>query len=260
VRKSIGSVLTIGAALAVSIAVVAPGSASTRAEPKLTGSITVSAASSLTEAFTQIGTQFEKKNPDADVTFNFDASSALVLQIQSGAPVDVFASADEANINKLVDGDQVTSEPVVFAENELEIATKPGNPEKIKTLADLADAGTIALCASEVPCGKYADAALSEAGVTIPPEQVTRGLNAKATLTAVSTGDANAAIVYVSDVKAAGSAVEGVKIPDDENQIALYPIAPLASSENAETAKAFSRYVASPAGRRVLKRYGFLAP
>jgi molybdate transport system substrate-binding protein len=250
----------VAASVATVAALVAPAAASTPAQTKPTGEITVSAASSLTAAFARIGEQFEEKYDGSDVTFNFDASSALVLQIQGGAPVDVFASADEANINTRVDGDQAPTEPVVYAENALEIATKPGNPEKIKTLADLADAGTIALCASEVPCGKYADAALSEAGVTIPPEQVTRGLNAKATLTAVSTGDANAAIVYVSDVKAAGSAVEGVKIPDDENQIALYPIAPLASSENAETAKAFSRYVASPAGRRVLKRYGFLAP
>ena len=240
---------------------VAPGSASTRAQSKPTGAITVSAAASLTEAFTQIGTQFEKKNPDTDVTFNFDASSALVLQIQGGAPVDVFASADEANMDKLVDGGQVTAKPVVFAtEPRCEIATKPGNPEKIKTLADLADAGTIALCASEVPCGKYADAALTAAGVTIPPEQITRGLNAKATLTAVSAGDADAAIVYVTDVNAAGSAVKGVKIPDDENQLAIYPIAPLADAANAKTAKAFAKFVASPAGQKVLKKYGFLAP
>jgi molybdate transport system substrate-binding protein len=260
VKKSVRRILTVGATLAISTAFVAPGSASTRAQSKPTGAITVSAAASLTEAFTQIGTQFEKKNPDTNVTFNFDASSALVLQIQGGAPVDVFASADEANMDKLVDGGQVTAKPVVFATNTLQIATKPGNPEKIKTLADLADAGTIALCASEVPCGKYANAALTAAGVTIPNEQITRGLNAKATLTAVSAGDADAAIVYVTDVNAAGSAVKGVKIPDDENQLAIYPITPLADAANATTATAFAKFVASPAGQKVLKKYGFLVP
>lgn len=260
VRRSVRSILVAGAPLAVVAALVSPGSASTRVPSKPTGAITVSAAASLTEAFTQIGKQFEKRHPGTDVTFNFDASSALVLQIQGGAPVDVFASADEANMDKLVDGGQVTAKPVVFAQNELEIATKPGNPEKIETLTDLADAGTIALCAAEVPCGKYADAALVAAGVTIPTESITRGLNAKATLTAVSAGDANAAIVYVTDVKAAGSSVKGVVIPDGENQVAVYPIAPLAQASNAKTAKAFAKYVASPAAHKVLKRHGFLAP
>jgi molybdate transport system substrate-binding protein len=249
------AVLAIGA-------LVAPvrASASAPAEAKVTGSITVSAASSLTEGFTQIGKQFQKKFQGTTVTFNFDASSVLVLQIQQGAPADVFASADEANMQKLQDGGQVKAKPVVFTRNKLEIATKPGNPKRIRTLADLATAGTIALCASEVPCGKYADAALAAAGVTIPPEDITRQLNAKATLTAVSAGDAEAAIVYVTDVRSAKSSVTGVPIPPKQNQIAIYPIAPLAASGNPTTAKAFARYVGSPAGQRVLRRLGFRAP
>ena len=97
-----------------------------------------------------------------------------MLQIQSGAPVDVFASADEANMDKLVTGGQVTAKPVDFAENKLEIAVKPGNPPKVRTLADLATVGIVSLCAPEVPCGKYADAALAAAGVTIPPDKITR--------------------------------------------------------------------------------------
>ncbi len=246
--------------LALVAALVAPVGASAPTQSRPTGEITVSAAASLTEAFTEIGDDFEDEYDDTEVTFNFDASSALVLQIQSGAPVDVFASADEANIDELVDTGEVTAKPIVFARNELRIATKPGNPEKIRTIADLADAGTIALCAAEVPCGKYADAALDEAGVTIPSDQVTRALNAKSTLAAVSEGDANAAIVYVTDVEAAGSSVKGVAIPDRVNQIAVYPIAPIKGSSDARTAKAFTRYVASSAGQKVLKKYGFLAP
>jgi molybdate transport system substrate-binding protein len=163
-------------------------------------------------------------------------------------------------MDKLVDDGHVTAKPVVFAHNELMIATKPGNPEKIRTLADLADAGTIALCAATVPCGKYADAVLDAAGVSMPLEQITRGLNAKATLTAVSEGDADAAIVYVTDVKAAGQSVKGVAIPDAENRIATYPIAPVAETSNAKTARAFVEYVSSRAGQRLLRREGFLAP
>jgi len=212
----------------------------------------------LTEAFGAIGKQFEKRYTGTDVTFNFDASSALVLQIQGGAPVDVFASADEANMDKLVSGGQVAVKPVDIAQNKLEIAVKPGNPEKVGTLADLADVGVVALCAPEVPCGKYADAALADAGVTIPPYKITRGPNARATLTAVSAGDADAAIVYVTDVKAAGKSVTGARIPNAQNQTAIYPIAPLAGAANPATAKAFAKYVASPAGEKILRKFGFL--
>jgi molybdate transport system substrate-binding protein len=251
--------LTLVATMTIGV-LVAPvaGAGSAPAKAKPTGEITVSAASSLTEAFTAIGARFEKTYKGTEVTFNFDASSALVLQIQSGAPVDVFASADEANMQELVDGQQVTAKPVDFARNQLEIGVKPGNPQQVEGLADLADVGIVSLCAPEVPCGRYADAALASAGVTIPPEQITRGQNAKATLTAVSAGDADATIVYVTDVEAAGSAVDGVKIPPPVNQIAVYPIAPLAEAANPKTAKAFARYVASPAGQKILKNHGFL--
>lgn len=247
------------ATLVVALAFVSPGaSAAVATKAKPTGDITVSAASSLTEAFTAIGKQFEKRYKGTDVTFNFDASSALVLQIQGGAPVDVFASADEANMDKLVAAGEVTAKPVDFAENKLEMAVKPGNPQRVRTLADLANVGIVSLCAPEVPCGKYADAALAAAGVTIPPDKITRGTNAKATLTAVSAGDADAAVVYVTDVEAAGSSVTGVRIRSSQNQVAIYPIAPLADAANPTTAKAFTNYVASPAGEKILRKYGFL--
>ena len=142
---------------------------------KLSGTITVSAAASLTEAFTKMGADFEKANPGTTVTFNFAASSALVTQIQGGAPADVFASADGANMQKLVSGGQVTAEPTVFAANELTIVVKPGNPKQVKSLADLANLGTISLCADTVPCGKYAAQALTQAGVTIPPDEDHQG-------------------------------------------------------------------------------------
>jgi len=227
---------------------------------KVTGSITVSAAASLTQAFKKIGQQFEAANPGSTVKFNFDASSALVTQIQSGAPADVFASADQSNMTKLTSAGKIDGTPVVFAKNKLEIATKPDNPKNITGLSSLPTAGIIALCAKEVPCGKYAEAALTAAKVTIPESSITRGQNASATLGQVSQGDAVAAIVYVTDVKGAGSAVGGVTIPDDQNQIAVYPIGVLKSSSDSATAKAFADYVASPAGQSVLQSYGFLPP
>lgn len=227
---------------------------------KLAGTITVSAAASLTEAFTKMAADFEQANPGTTIALNFAASSTLVTQIQGGAPADVFAPADGTNMQKLVSGGQVTAEPTVFAANELTIVVKKGNPEKVKSLADLADLGTISLCADAVPCGRYAAQALTQAGVTIRPEKVTKGADVKATLSAVSTGDADAAIVYTTDGNAAGSSVRSVRIPAWLNVYAVYPIAPVAASENVDLANAFVKYTVSPAGQKTLQSYGFLPP
>jgi molybdate transport system substrate-binding protein len=227
---------------------------------KLSGTITVSAASSLTEAFTKMATDFEKANPGTTVTPNFAASSALVTQIQGGAPADVFASADGTNMQKLVSGGQVTAEPTVFAANALTIVVKPGNPKHVKSLADLTKLGVVSLCADAVPCGKYAEQALSQDGVTIPPEEITKGADVKTTLAAVTTGDADAAIVYTTDAKAAGATVQAVKIPAWLNVYAIYPIAPIAASTNPNLAAAFVQYTVSSAGQKTLQSFGFLPP
>ena len=150
-----GSIRWIGAisVAAVTMAFAGAGTAMASrpavhsAKAKVSGTITVSAASSLTEAFTKMGADFQKQNKGTTVTFNFAASSALVTQIQGGAPADVFASADGSNMQKLVTGGQVTAEPTVFAANELVIVTKPGNPKHVKSLADLANLDTVSLCA-----------------------------------------------------------------------------------------------------------------
>ena len=128
----------------------------------------MSAAASLTEAFTKMGADFQAANPGTTVTLNFGASSALVQQIQGGAPADVFASADGTNMQKLVAGGQVTADPTAFAANQLTIVVKPGNPSSVKSLADLADLDVVSLCADAVPCGKYAQQALAGAGVDHP--------------------------------------------------------------------------------------------
>jgi molybdate transport system substrate-binding protein len=229
---------------------------------KLSGSIKVSDAASLTEAFEQIGRDFTKDNPKTSVTFNPGSSSTLAMQIQqtNGVGIDTFASADEANMDKLVTANLVDGTPVVFARNRLVIVTKPGNPQHVKSLADLADLGIVSLCGDTVPCGKYAAQVLQQAGVTIPHTKVTRGVDVKATLDAVTHGDADAAIVYVTDAKTAGKDVTSVAIPDDQNVIAVYPIATLTSSGNKEISQAFVEYVTGTKGQTVLRSYGFDPP
>jgi molybdate transport system substrate-binding protein len=229
---------------------------------KITGSIKVSDAASLTEAFEKIGADFTKANPNASVTFNPGSSGTLSTQIlqTNGVGVDTFASADEDNMNKLVSANLVDGTPVVFAKNKLIIVTKPGNPKNVKTLADLASLNTVSLCGLTVPCGKYAAQILQTAGVTIPETKVTRGIDVKGTLDAVTHGDADAAIVYVTDAKTAGDEVTSVTIPDAQNAIATYPIATLASSGNEATSQAFIDYVTSSKGQATLQSFGFLPP
>lgn len=223
------------------------------------GAITVSAAASLTAPFKTIGDDFKKANAGVtDVTFNFDSSGTLSSQIQGGAPADGFASADEANMKKLSDAGLIAGTPRVFARNQLTIVVKKGNPKNIKTLADLPAAGTVSLCGSDVPCGKYADEILKRAGVTIPTDKVTRGQNVRAALTAVADGDADAGIVYATDVT--GGKVEAVVIPDAQNAVATYPIGVVKASTNPATMDAFIAYVLSPAGQATLAAAGFLPP
>jgi len=233
-------------------------SSTTAAAPKVTGAITVSAAASLTDAFGRIGTDFSAANPGATVAFNFGSSGTLATQIQQGAPADAFASADPALVTTLIEAKLVDDRATVIANNKLVIVTKPGNPKRIKRLADLATAGVISLCGETVPCGKYAGQILSGAGVTIPTDTITRGQDVKATLAAVTNGDADAGIVYVSDAKTAGSAVTAVPIPDAQNAIATYPMVVLKQSTNPAAARAFVAYVASPPGQATLRSYGFL--
>lgn len=252
-RLSIASILA-----GVLVVFAAPGAtaAQTRAP---SGELTVAAASSLTEAFGHIGDDFEEEYDDMTVTFNFSSSSTLATQLAEGAPGDVFASADVANMDKLSDTDGVRSKAVIFAANRLEIAVEPGNPKKIRSLADTVDADVqLVLCAAEVPCGKYALDAYRKAGVEVPP--VPTGLTAKDTLSKVALGEADAAVVYVTDVHAARRDVEGVKIPTKQNVLAEYPIAVVASAENPAAAKAFVKFVLSTAGQATLRKFAFLAP
>jgi molybdate transport system substrate-binding protein len=247
--------LVASAALAVVIATVQPASA----QQKPSGEITVFAAASLTESFGAIAKQFEKRYPDVDVKFNYDASSNLATQVNQGGPADVFASADADNLQKTIAAGTVTPPPVVFAENRLEIAVEKGNPKKIKSLADLQKPGlVVVLCADQVPCGKYAAESLGKAGVSFTP--ASKEENAKATLSKVSIGEADASIVYVTDVRAAKGTTSGVKIPDKVNVIATYPMGIVKETQNATAAKAWVRFVTSKDGEKTLRKFGFLPP
>ena len=231
-------------------------SAASSASSALTGTITVDAAASLTEAFGTIATAFEKANPGTTVKVNYGASSDLSTQIGQGAPVDVFASASTKNMTSL--GAKAVS-PTNFVSNTAEIAVPPSNPGKITSVQDLARSGVkVAVCDPAVPCGVIAASVFTNAKITVKP--VAREADVKHTLAIVESNEADAGIVYVTDVRSAGSKVKGIAIPDSVNASTVYPIAPLAASKNAPLAKAFVAYVLSAAGKTVLTADGFKNP
>ena len=227
---------------------------------KLKGDLTISAATSLTDAFTELAKQFRKVNKGVKVRLNFGSSSTLLTQIQSGAPSDIMASADLTNLEKLVASGNVVVTPKVFARNTMAIAVKLGNPKSVRSVADLALLSFIALCGKTVPCGVYASSVLTRAGVVIAESKVTRGIDVKATLSAVANGDAEAAIVYKTDVLAAKKTVVGIDIPSAQNVKAMYGIAPIRGSKNPANAKAFIDFVLSEQGWQILKSFGFQRP
>jgi molybdate transport system substrate-binding protein len=232
-------------------------SATASSSANLTGPLNVYAAASLTESFDQIKTALEKDHSGLSISNNYAGSQALVTQIQQGAPADVFASADQRNMQKLVDGGQVDT-PVTFAHNKLEIAVAPGNPKHITSLADLEKSGVnLVLEDPSVPAGNYALQAFQKAGLPAPKAKSLE-LDVKSTLAKLTLGEADAVIVYVSDVKSAGDKVEGVQIPDSVNVVATYPIAVIKASKHAAAAQAYIDQILSPAGQAVLVANGFL--
>jgi molybdate transport system substrate-binding protein len=243
------------AALCSSCGSSAPASSSPFA---LRGTITVFAASSLTAAYTAIGKDFERTYPGSMVKLSFGGSAALVAQIQQGAIGDVFASADQPNMQKLVDAALVAGAPTIFAHNRLEIVVAAGNPHHIVKLSDLARPGlVVVLCAPVVPCGHYAAQALQNASVSVKP--ASQETDVKSVVSKVALGEADAGIVYVTDVKAGGAAVQGVEIPLEQNVVADYPVVVLKDSQNGPLAKAFVAYLLG-AGQQTLTHYGFTGP
>jgi len=226
---------------------------------ELGGGILVSAAASLTDAFDDLATAFEASHRGVDVVLNLAGSSALREQILDGAPVDVFASADHANMDRVVESGAVSGGPWIFARNRLQIAVPRGNPSGVTGLSDLADSGRlIGLCAAAVPCGDFARRSLAKAGVTAALD--TDEPDVRALLTKIELGELDAGITYVTDVLSAEGRVAGIEIPESENVVIDYPIARLAAAPNAEAASAFISFVRSEEGRVILERLGFVAP
>ncbi len=236
----------------------ASASGSSSSSSSLSGSVTVFAAASLSKAFTTLGQQFQGSHPGTTVKFSFGASSTLAQQIIAGAPADVFASASPKNMAQVTKtGD--AADPKTFVSNVAEIAVAPASAGKVTGISDLAKAGVkVALCQPQVPCGALAQTVLGKAKVTVEP--VTQGLDVKSTLAYVTGGEADAAIVYVTDVKAAGAKVKGVQIPATANASTAYPIATVKASKNTALADAFEALVLSPAGQGVLAEAGFAKP
>lgn len=230
--------------LAAAVVLALAGCATPPAPGAPSDTVTVFAAASLTESFDEIAAAFEAANPDVDIVLNYGGSSGLAAQIAEGAPADVFAAA---STTQLPDG-------TVFATNVLALAVPAGNLGDVTGLADLARPElAIALCAAEVPCGAASATLLEQAGITAAVDTFEQDV--KAVLTKIELGEVDAGLVYVTDVRAAGAAVEGIALPEAEP--VAYPIAALSDSA---AANAFVAFVLSDAGQAILREAGFGAP
>jgi len=217
--------------------------------------LTVFAAASLTQSFTEIAEEFEAARPGVTVRLSFGGSSDLVSQIQAGAPADVFASADTANMQRA--GDLAVA-PEDFATNTLQIVVPPGNPAGVTSLDDLTRDVRLVVCAPEVPCGAATVRVANAAGVDLDPvsqEQAVTDVLGK-----VVAGEADAGLVYVTDVAGADGTVEGITFPEAAGAVNTYPISVLQDAQDAALAQEFVEFVTGDAGRRVLEAAGFGAP
>lgn len=266
-RKPFVALLVAGA-LAASLAgcgsgspagTASSGSASASETPKLAGTVTVYAAASLKATFTKLANEFEAANPGTKVALSFAGSSDLVTQITQGAPADVFASADTKNMTKLSDAKLLDGTAKNFATNVLTIAVPPSNPASISSFADLAKPRVkVVVCASQVPCGSAAQTIEKATGTTLKP--VSEESSVTDVLGKVSSGEADAGLVYVTDVKGAGDKVKGITFPESDKAVNTYPIGTVGTSKNKDLAAAFIALVTGSEGKEVLGDAGFGTP
>jgi molybdate transport system substrate-binding protein len=229
-----------------------------QADEPADSTLTVYAAASLTDVFERLSGQFRAEHPDIGLTVGYGPSSASARAIVDGAPIDVFASADEEQMQVVTDAG-LASDPVLFAANVLTIAVPTDNPAGVTGLADFAREDlALAVCAPEVPCGAAAERLFEVAGVTAVPD--TYEDDVRAALTKVELGEVDAALVYVTDVRALPQGVEGIEVPEAGQVVNRYPIAVLRGARDPEAAQAFVDLVLSDDGRRALADHGFRAP
>jgi molybdate transport system substrate-binding protein len=254
-------VTIVGLALVASLAACSstsatPSPTATKAAPALSGTITVLGASSLTKTFTALASAFEAANPGVTVQTTFNGSGALVTQIQQGAPADVFAAAAAGPMQTLTTANLLDGTSSNFATNTLEIAVPPSNPAGITSFADLAKPGLkLVICAVTEPCGASTVAMEKVENVTLKPVSLEPAV--ANVLTAVSSGQADAGLVYKTDVLGAAGTVKGVTFADSGKVVNTYPIAVLKESTNKKVAAAFVAYIESAKGQAVLKAAGF---
>lgn len=249
----------VGAVLTVALSACGAADEAEDGAEGPSGTLTVFAAASLTDVFTELGDQLMADHPDLEIRFNFAGSSALATQLTQGAPADVFASANQSQMAVVTDAGLEAADPEVFTENLLEIAVPADNPGDVTGLADFANPDlTLAVCAAAVPCGAAAVEVFEAAGITAVPD--TEEEDVRAALTKVQLGEVDAALVYASDVQSAGSDVEGIEFPEAEEAVNDYPICVLADAPNAEAARAFSSLVFSDEGQQALADAGFRTP
>jgi len=223
------------------------------------GTITVFAAASLKATFTELARTFEAEHPGTQVALSFAGSADLAGQLSQGAPADVFASADTANMKKVQDAGLVDGTPRDFATNTLAIAVPPGNPAGIASLQDLARPGIkLVTCARQVPCGAATAKAAQAAGLTLSP--VSEENSVTDVLGKVTSGEADAGLVYGTDIKAAEPSAKGIPFPEAGSAVNTYPVAAVATGRNNATARAFLELVTSPEGHKVLAAAGFGPP
>jgi molybdate transport system substrate-binding protein len=223
------------------------------------GELLVFAAASLTDAFTAIEAAFEDGVPEVDVRLNFAGSATLREQIIEGAPASVFASADRARMDDVVDAELIAGTPAVFAANALTIAVPTGNPRDVSAIGDFADGGLlVGACALGVPCGDLAADVFIQAGVE--PSIDTYEPDVRALLAKIADAELDTGLVYVTDVAARADAVESVALPPDVQAASEYPIATLLDAPNPSAAAAFVEFVLSDVGRTILSDHGFEVP
>jgi molybdate transport system substrate-binding protein len=246
----------IAAVCALAVALVSGCGSGTEASSQ---SLTVFAAASLRQSFTEIGSQFETDNPGVSVEFSFAGSSDLVTQLTQGANADVLASADTRNMDKAAQAGLLDGAPVTFASNTLTIAVAPGNPAHITSFRDLAREGlNVVVCAPQVPCGAATETIEKSTGVQLSP--VSEESSVTDVLNKVSSGQADAGLVYVTDVAGSDGKVAAVDFPEAADAVNSYPLATLTDARNADLAGRFVAFVTGEAGQRVLNAAGFGAP
>ena len=259
--KPDGRARLVGLALVVAVAACAAPTADDDGDTTgdVSGELIVFATASLTDAFDEMRDAFVSAHDSVEVVVNNAGSQTLASQILEGAQADVFASADTVQMDAVGDAGELAGEPVVFAENRLAIAVEPGNPLGIGGLADLADPQlVVVLAAEEVPAGRYARQVLDAVGVEVAPASLEQSV--RAALSKVELGEADAAIVFASDLVASAGRADDVPIPSEQNVVARYPIAVLTHAPNPAAAEAFVAFVRSDAGQRILADAGFAAP